>query len=335
MVLTLPKKKFKALKYYYGVPHSHTEYSTGRKTPSDAFQYAHKNGLDFLVITDHNTFLSKKIAFKGKTLSKWNVSNYMAEKYEKKNDDFLPLIGFETKTAFGDFNIINSNTYFTGILKNLNLLILWMINNPNSIVIINHPHKEITSLPYNELLNRLITSIEVGNGSPPHKYIRHDKYFYSLLDSGWKLGAVNGQDNHRVNFGDTENLTVLVTDVLNKKTFIDCYRSRSTFSTESKTLKMYFTINGSFMGEEISPPDDNKIKLMIFAEDLRYKIESIEIVTNNNNTVKKISDININSIKYLYEHEKVIKESWYLIRIHQEGSRLSISSPIFITQNRK
>lgn len=328
-------KKIKSLKFFYGIPHSHTEYSTGRLNPYEAFEYAKKNGLDFLVITDHNVFLSKRLSYKGKSLSKWSISNLLAEKFRKRNENFLPLIGFETKTSFGDFNIINSNTYFTGVLVNFTLLILWMLNNPDSIVIINHPHHEILSLPYDKLLNKLITSVEVSNGSFPNKYTHHDKYLYKLLDAGWKLGVVNGQDNHRANFGDSENLTVMVSDTLNPKTFIDCYRTRSTFSTESKTLKMYFTINDYFMGEEMILTQNNKLRFMIFAEDIRFKIERIEIVSNNNTVIKKISDINLNSIKYLYDHEISKKWSWFLIRIHQEGDRLCISSPIFLSNTQK
>ena len=205
-----------------------------------------------------------------------------------------------------------------------------MLNNPNSVITINHPHKNILLLEYNEILNKVITSIEVGNGVLPGKYVRHDKYYYPLLDKGWKLGAINGQDNHRINFGDSENLTVLMATELNKTTFIEAFRQRATYSTESKTLSLYYTINSSIMGSEIFI-EDKKLKFSIIIEDLKNKIISIEIVTNKNTIVKKIENINLHSIKYLYEHEYNADESWYLVRIHQEGNRLAISSPIFIS----
>ena len=43
-------------KYYYGIPHCHTAYSTGRGTPLDAFEYGKENDLDFMFITDYNSF---------------------------------------------------------------------------------------------------------------------------------------------------------------------------------------------------------------------------------------------------------------------------------------
>ena len=324
------KKKNKILKCFYGIPHCHTAFSTGRGTPNDAYEYGKNTGIDFMIITDHNSYLGKDLYWNNKEISKWNVTNAMAERFAKKNDSFLPMVGFETKTSlYGDFNIINSNTYFKGIIKDINLLILWMLNNPEAIVTINHPHRNITSLAYNEVLNKMITSMEVGNGSYPNKYIRHDKYYYSLLDKGWKLGAINSQDNHRLNFGDSDNLTGILAYELKKDELIEAFRERRTFSTESRTLEMYFTINDSMMGTEIILKDDT-LRFMIFAEDNNNKIKSIEIVTNKSTIVKKIEDINLNSIKYLYDHKYIEGESWYLIRIWQQDNRLAISSPIFI-----
>ena len=317
-------------KYYYGIPHCHTSYSTGRGTPLDAFEYGKENDLDFMVITDHNSFLDKNIPNEKKEISRWAFTKNIAEKFRKKNDDFLSLIGFETKTSpYGDFNIINPSTFFTGTVRNLNLLLLWMINNPDSFITINHPHRSITLLDYNEYLNKLITSIEVGNGTYPNKYIRYDKYFYTLLDKGWKLGAINGQDNHRMNFGDSENLTVIIAQELSKASLIKAFRERRTFSTESRSLKMFFKINDYFMGDEITKPL-KKLRFIIFAEDLKRKIFSIEILSNGVKTIKKLSDINLNSIKYIYEQEVNEKENWYVIKINEEGNRIAISSPIFI-----
>ena len=132
-----------------------------------------------------------------------------------------------------------------------------------------------------------------------------------------------------MNFGDSENLTVFLGYDLDKENLIEAFRERRTYSTESRTLKMHFTINDMIMGQEISTVD-NRLRFMIYAEDIKVKINHIEIITNKSAVVKKISDINLNSIKYLYEHERSEDENWFLIRIYQDGNRISISSPIFI-----
>ncbi|AJF31183.1 PHP family phosphohydrolase, histidinol phosphatase [Clostridium botulinum] len=320
---------FKNLKFYYGIPHAHCGFSTGRGTPTEAFDYARHNGLDFLILTDHNNYLIKSVRMNGNELSKWEALKYLRTKYRKKHDNFLPVIGFESKTSgFGDINIINSNRFFTGIVSNLKLLILWMFNNPNAFITLNHPHKNINYLEYSPLLNKLITSIEVGNGSAPNKYSRYDKYYYNLLDKGWQLGAINSQDNHRMNFGDDENLTCIISNELTLDSLITAFRSRHTYSTESKSLVMYFTINNAFMGETI-PLDDNELEFYIFIQDNNYKIKEIDIISFSGTVIKKIPDLNLNRIKYIYRHKAETNEKWYVIKTILENGKVGISSPIF------
>lgn len=316
--------------YYYGIPHCHTSFSTGRGTPYEAFEYGKKAGLDFMCITDHNSYLNDNVSLSDKLLTKWQATSSYASKIEKKYDKFLAIVGFETKSnPFGDFNIINSTTFFSGVLKDLKLLALWMINNPDAFITINHPHKNVRAFKYDPLINKIITSIEVGNGNPQAKYTRHEKYYYYLLDQGWKLGAVNGQDNHRINFGDSDNLTVCICNSLSKVNIADAFRNKRTYSTESRLLKMYFTVNDAFMGEDVIL-ENNKAKFFIFAEDTRYKIKEVHIITNKGRVVKSIDSLNISSLKYLYEHQHTEGETYFLIKIIQEGDKIALSSPIFI-----
>lgn len=320
------------IKFYYGIPHCHTSFSTGKGSPNEAYEYGRKSGLDFMFLTDHNSYLNTQIKIKDDSYSKFQGTRYYAYRMKKKYEDFIPLVGFETKTSFyGDFNILNSENFFTGIVKDLNILSLWMLNNPDAFISINHPHRNIKSLPYNEILNKLITCIEVGNGNPDAKYTRHEKYYFNLLDVGWKLGAINSQDNHIVNFGDSENLTVCLCNSLSTNEIINAFKERRTYSTESKYLKMYFTINDSFMGEELIY-DSDKLRFMIYTEDIKYKIKEIQIISNKEKIIKKIENINLNSIKYLYEHKKEDDENWYIVKIIEESNKIAFSSPIFITR---
>lgn len=321
------------IKFYYGIPHCHTEFSTGKGSPIEAYEYGCKSGLDFMFITDHNSYLSNEISIKDDKYSKFQGTKVYASKIKKKYDNFLPLVGFECKTyLYGDLNIMNSSNFFTGAVRDLKVLTLWMLNNPDSFISINHPHKNIKALPYNPILNKLITSIEVGNGNPASKYTRHERYYFSLLDDGWRLGAINGQDNHKINFGDSENLTVCICNSLSTHDIISSFRERRTYSTESRYLKLYFTINDSFMGEEITISSD-KLRFMIFTEDIKYKIKEIQIITNKGTVIRTIENINLSSIKYLYEHKRESNETWYIIKVIEENDKISFSSPIFINDS--
>ena len=60
------------------------------------------------------------------------------------------------------------------------------------------------------------------------------------------------------------------------------------------------------------------------------KIKEIEILSNGGTIIKKVDDINLNSIKYIYEHQNSPKETWYVIKVLQEDNKTAVSSPIFI-----
>jgi hypothetical protein len=324
-----PEFNIDNLNFYYGIPHSHCNFSTGYGSPIEAFDYARHSGLDFLILTDHNNYLVKNIEVKGTELSRWDAAQHLASRYNKRHENFLAVIGFESNTEpFCHINIINSNRFFTGTVNNLQLLVIWMLNNPNAFISINHPHKIIKQLEYNSILNKLITSIEVGNGSFPNKYTRYEKYYYNLLDLGWKLGAINGQDNHKMNFGDTENLTCIIAEELSTLSLVNSFRNRHTYSTESRSLIMYFTINNSFMGDVISLNND-ELQFSIFAHDPINKILEIDIISTSGTIIKRISDLNLHKIKYLYNHEPLNNELWYIIKVTLENNRIAISSPIF------
>ncbi|MGL5244024.1 MAG: histidinol phosphatase, partial [Sarcina sp.] len=232
------------LKFYYGIPHCHTSLSTGRGTPMEALEYGKKNGLDYMILTDHNGYLKDTIRDKdGDILSKWQLLSKSVSKFNKKYSNFIALYGFESHSSpWGDLNIINADSYFSGTITNLDHFLIWLISNENPLVCINHPHKSIEKLNFNLYLDNFISSIELGNGSPPNKYSRYEKYYFSLLDKGWHLGAINSQDNHRMNFGESENLTGIICENLTKDSIINAFKNGHSFSTESKTFKILFTI---------------------------------------------------------------------------------------------
>ena len=317
------------IKYYYGIPHCHCSYSTGKGNPLEIYTAAIKCGLDFLFLTDHNDFLITKTKYKDDLITKWELSTIITTKACKNSSNFIPILGFECKSVYGDLNIINPNSFFTGTVSDIRLLTLWMLNNNNSFISINHPHKNILNLQYNTILNKLITSIEVCNGNPASKYTRHDKYYFALLDRGWKLSSINGQDNHRINFADSEYLTAYIGNELSRNSLIDAFRNHRTYSTESKFLKFHFLLNNTFMGDTLFITS-NKLKFSIFVEDVKYRILHIQIISNNGTIIKSIENINLNYIRYFYEHIHEKNETWYVIRVMQENNKIALSSPIFI-----
>lgn len=308
-------------KFLYGVFHGHSSLSIGQGSPTECYSSAYHNGLDFLILSEHSDFLSSdKI--------KWEKGLEQTTRFMKKKEDFISLFGFEGKTNFlNELNIINSKTYFNGSINDIRLLPIWMINNPSAFIIISNPLKNICNITYNSILDKLITAIEVTAGSS-NRYLHREKYYFSLLDKGFKLGAVNGLSESKLSFGETENLTCVVASKFTKDSFINAIRSHQSYSTESKTLKLLYFINDTFMGGIL--PNTNDLRFTIIIEDRNYIIEKIEIISNTGLIIHTIENIGLNKIKYLYNHKKEISETWYVIKVHQATNKQAISSPIFI-----
>lgn len=314
--------------FYYGIPHSHTSLSTGKGTPIDAFSYAHKKSLDFLIITDHSSLLNKKVKYNYKETSKWDVVKNCSLEFSKHNSKFLPLCGFELSSkGLGDFNVLNTKNLYKDKIRNFGDFIAWLKKEHNPIVCINHPHKYIEALRYDEALDKYINFIEVGNGSPPFKYLRAEKYYYKLLDKGWHLGAINGQDNHRENWGDTDNLTVVISKSLRYDEFLDALNSRRTYSTETRSLKLIFKADDCWMGSIIRNTP-SKLDFEILAEDKKVPINKVQVISKGGLVIKEKSAHQKGKIKWNLTLP-FEKGNWYVVKVIHTNGKIGISSPIF------
>lgn len=315
--------------FYYGIPNSYSNFSIGTTNPYDAFRISYNNKLDFLFLTDLNENLSSVIKYNKHKKSKWILLNDLSKKFSKRKENFIGLAGFEAKsTSLGDFVVMNSKTYFTGTIKNINFLLLWLLNNENAFLFITNPNKTLSNMKYNELLDKIFCSFCVCSYSH-NKYIRREKFYYSLLDKGWKLGAINSQANIKDDFGKSSNLTGVVINKFNKDKLSNAFICRKTFSTESSSLKLFFTTNEYSMGDIIYNPTDY-LDFNILCEDKYLLINKIQIISNKGQIIKEIDNINLHKIKYLYRHQIETSQTWFLIKLFQDNDKISISSPVFL-----
>ncbi len=321
------------LKHYYGIPHCHTNYSTGKSSPTEAIEYSKKNKLDYIFITDHNNYLEDKTFYKNKVLSKWLSLKKIIKGSHKKNKEIIIIRGFEVTTVYGcDINLINSRSFFTGELSNYKSLLLWIIFAKESIGGFNHPNKKILSLSYSEELNNYLRYVEVGNGLYPNKYKRYDNIYFSLLDRGWKIGAINSQDNHKLNYGDSSNVTAVICSELDKKNIIKAYKDLRVFSTESKTFTLYYYINDYFMGSTLPYTEDMLLNFNIICEDKENKIYTLEIISNGGKIIKAIDNLELHRVRYIFSIPASVNNTYYVVRVYfdKKKEREALSSPIFV-----
>lgn len=325
--------------FYYGVPHSHTSYSDGKGLPTQAYEYARKNGLDFLIVTDHSGMLNDyKLSNDGTSIDngleadKWELLKKEAEEINKDYNDFLALVGFEMSTnLWGHMNVINSkDVIIRKTRKKVEKLYQWLCTQENIIISVNHPNTSDNILEYLPEFDRLINLIEVGNGSAPYEYKRMENYYYEALDMGWHVGAINGQDNHMEDWGERDNLTVIIAESLDADSIINAMKFRRVYSTETRTLRLCVTGNGHWMGSILELNKGDRLKLNIRAEDDAESISKIQIISNNGRILEEniFNDSNIaevNSSFIIYKDYE-----WYVVKVIHSDGRWGISSPIFV-----
>lgn len=322
-------KHSKEYNYYFGIPHAHTSYSTGQGTPTDAYEYARGKKLDFLIVTDHCSRLNKSSS--KEHITKWDKLIKEAEDINKSHKSFLALTGFEISIKkCGDFNVINTQEIVTKRINNINELYLWLKNQKDALALINHPDDSIKNFEYNDSLKKVVNLIEVGNGCEPYKYNRKDKYYFNLLDKGWNIGAVNGQDNHLKNWGDSDNLTVIVSYSLKKKDIIEALKNMRTYSTESRTLKLSFKCNNKWMGSKLNIHNDKPLNIEIKASDRMNRISEMQIISSNSEMVKSLKCRGEHKVKWNLDLKNDINKKWYVVKVIESNSRQAVSSPIFI-----
>ncbi|WP_244833099.1 histidinol phosphatase [Clostridium sp. BJN0001] len=316
------------LKFFYGIPRCTSTSEHYNISTEQIFYYARNNGLNFIFLSDNNNLLLKRVSMQNKIMTKFEKMKYTALSYRRKHNHFIPLIGFQTSTSFlGNISIINSNTFFTGIAANIELFLLWCSYNNKSLIIISNNENNITNFNYNKYLNKIVQCIEVSGSNKKNCSIC-EKNYYHMLDMGWELSAVSGGYKNILNSSNLHSTTCVLSQDFAKDSILNSFKLHRTYSTESLSLKFYFTINNHFMGGTI-PKTDEKLFFSIYAEDKNIKINSIFIISQNGIIIKRVENLNLNKVKYLYSHKPRMIEHWYIIKIVQENNKTAYSSPIF------
>ena len=326
--------------FYYGNLHSHTSYSDGQGIPAEAYEYAYNEWLDFLAVTDHSQYLEGDRydpagkEFTAQPGSEWSRTADMARAFNNTHKDFLALRGFEmTFPELGHINVLNTDKYVEAVstMTTLEEFYAWLAKQPGAVAEFNHPGWPDTSfdnLAYSQHADRVINLIETGNGLIPHAYTRFEEYYYKALDKGWHVGAVNVQDNHAANWGDADNLTVVVADRLTTDEFFRALRERRIYSTESRSLQLTVKGNGHWMGSvlDISPGDP--LNLEILAVDDINPIAGLSLITDGGHSIA-VQEVNGTAAEWRPRVIPGAGAHWYVVKVTHENGKLGFSSPIF------
>lgn len=332
------EKDFTDFNFYYGIPHSHTSYSDGMGTPAEAYEQARAKGLDFLIITDHQGRLAtetcnydKSIKVFGKDNPKWELLKLEASFINKKYNDFIALHGYELNTKFwGHINIINSNNLVKKKPNSIEELYDYLYSEKDSIIAVNHPYRSPKILPFTHNLDNFVNLYEVGNGSTTRVYTRSEELYYSTLDEGWHIAAINGQDNHIDDWGMSLNVTAIVARDLSISSILEAIKLRRVYSTESRSLKLIVKGNTKWMGSILNLKNGALLEMHIQCEDTLNPIEKLQIITNGGKVLCEKPFYSSTSCTFEYVIPIKDNYSWYVVKVFHTNGNIGMSSAIFV-----
>ena len=360
--------------HYFGQLHSHTQYSDGAGTLTDALRYVENlpasANVQFVAFTDHSNYFDSssspnvEAALYDTSLVKDSDANHSWKTYKdtiaKFNEDnagsMVAIGGFEMTWSGGPGHINTFNT--PGIVsrnnKTLNnktddagmkayYALLSQAEGANSISQFNHPGTTFGNFKdfnyWDPVIDSRMYMVEVGNGDGAigagGYYPSYEQYIMAL-DKGWHLAPTNNQDNHKGKWGNANDARdVILTDDFSEQGIYEAIRALRMYATEDKNLELTYTVNGLMMGSSITEiPDKLNVEVTVNDPDASDSIAKVEVVANSG------------KVAYTWDNAAQLGSgklsatldpsySYYFIRVTQKDGDLAVTSPVWVGESLK
>ena len=360
--------------HYFGQLHSHTQYSDGAGTLTDALRYVENlpasANVQFVAFTDHSNYFdsssspNEEAALYNASLVKDSDASHSWKTYKdtiaKFNEDnagsMVAIGGFEMTWSGGPGHINTFNT--PGIVsrnnKTLNnktddagmkayYALLSQAEGATSISQFNHPGTTFGNFKdfnyWDPVIDSRMYMVEVGNGEGAigagGYYPSYEQYIMAL-DKGWHLAPTNNQDNHKGKWGNANDARdVILTDDFSEQGIYEAIRALRMYATEDKNLELTYTVNGLMMGSSITEiPDKLNVEVTVNDPDASDSIAKVEVVANSG------------KVAYTWDNAAQLRSgklsatldpsySYYFIRVTQKDGDLAVTSPVWVGESLK
>ena len=310
---------------YKGEVHAHTADSDGEKTVKEAYAYARDiAGLDYFAVTDHSDSFSNTIYQK---IHQPNADSY--------NDPgkFAALYGYEQTYNigtgyYGHLNTLNRSSLTSRSLP-LRQFYTLMAKDDDAVVMFNHPGYTwgnfVEYAYYTPEIDAVLNLAEIKSTSAAN-------YEYALaLTKGWHIGPVYNEDNHDPNWGTAnEHVGYVLAPALTRQNVIDAFNKNRTYTTSDSTLKIYYQINGEWMGARLDNPDTLQVKVQLSTEKPQG-LGVVSIIAEDGITVA--TQVIGPKKEYTWELDLPPHYDYYYVKV-ESGSYWCYTSPIWI-ENRE
>ena len=262
------------MRLFTGQVHSHTRFSDGTGSPLDAMTYARDEGkVDFFSVSDH-CFMTAKDGMEGRR-ARADALN--------ENGRFATLFGFEmtwlTAGFWGHMNLLNTDWYDCSLHTSLPKFYEKVASDENAVAMFNHPEYrwgDFDSFRYHsKALDDRLCLIEIREP-------RFDNAYALMLSRGWHAAPVWNEDNHKPNWTTaTKGGGVVLAHSLTRENILDAMRRRRTYSTSDRSTKVFYRVNGEWLGARLQAPDTLSFEVLVSTEN-EAGIGDLYLVTEDN-----------------------------------------------------
>ncbi len=304
---------------YRGEVHAHTLDSDGSGTPTEAMTYARDVGkVDYFAVTDHCSYLVQEDIERQKAIA------------DSFNEDgkFAALYGYEVswgnKDFYGHMNVLGTPWFAAADKNSLYDIYDKLTADPFAVAMFNHPiHRwgDFDSFGgYTRERDARVALAEI-------KRDEFDEYYALALARGWHLAPVSNEDNHKKDWTTkTTGTGVALAYALTRDNIMDAFRRGRTYSTMDNTMKVWYRVNGQWLGSRLQNPKQLSVEIEISTE--RFEgIGTVEIVTEDNIVVAKAQTGRRR--KFSWRVELAPDFDYYYVRI-MNGNVYTVTSPIYV-----
>ena len=311
----------KELKLFCGQVHAHTADSDGAGTPLEAIKHArYVSHMDFFAVTDHTHYMEERDYARQRALAdKQNVPG-----------EFAMLYGFEmtwndTNGYFGHTNLLGAD-WINLYPANTDMATYYrqVAADPQAIAMFNHPDDVWGNADelawHGEEIAKRYCLAEI-NGA------RYDAYYALALSRGWRVAPLYNEDNHARGWGDSGAMGYVLAPSLTRENVMNAMRRRRTYSTTDRTMKVFYRVNGAWLGAVLDNPDKLTVEVDITTE-REEGIGKIELMTEDNIVMATVDAGALTTFSWSVEINPDF--DYYYLRITSDDA-YTVTAPVFIT----
>ena len=340
---------------YFGNLHSHTSYSDGVQTPTDAYNYARNTAqtpLDFLAVTDHNHTTA------GMSLP--NYSQGLSQAAAANSDgNFVAIYGqewglatnghvniFEAPVLFGwdagNYDVFVAQTDYAGLYTaalanpppSYPVILEWChpaTGDFNSFQVTNDGRAvvHLMCLVNGPSMSTATDESDIGNTN-------FDGAFNEALRTGYRVSPTGDQDNHFATWGaSSESRTGVLANAKTKSAILSAMAARRTYATQDHNAVVKFSADGHALGEAFTATEGIRIAIEVTDPDPTDAVAEIDLFRGITGTsvAAKVANSMGNDVFHWRELDRPPDgtEAHYYLRVKMADNQSIWTGPVYVT----